>query len=59
MDGGFLVENKQCGDNQGNACQTTLLSIIQGYLECFHKRQGVKNTHYVIYKSHNKRNDGV
>lgn len=46
MDEFFLAEKKtQCSVNQGNARQSTLLSIFQGYLLCFHKRQGITNTH--------------
>lgn len=45
--------------NQSDACQTILLSLKQDYLSCFHNNQGIKKSHYVIYKSHNRRNDGT
>lgn len=51
-------ENNKCG-NQSDACQTILLSLKQDYLSCFHNNQGIKKSHYVIYKSHNRRNDGT
>lgn len=54
----IMDENNKCG-NQSDACQTILLSIKQDYLSCFHNNQGVTKSHYVIYQSHNRRNDGT